>query len=131
MIRDTRSGGPEAGNEKRKRPLSTRVKIDELTPAVYRPAIAHDENGSVADSIFSCVTTDIRTLLSPGTETPEPRMIVDRRDPRLEAVGFYVRSEGSTRLEQGHFFTRERTEVLAPLGSPISSARIRASGTSV
>ncbi len=86
-------------------------EIRELSPGDYRLLITHPETGSAGDSIFivSGSTTDVRAELSSDPEAPS-RILVSRRDPRLESIGFYARRAESTRLGQGYFLTREEIE---------------------
>ena len=91
-------------------------EINGMNPGDYRLAISHPETGSAADSVFivSGSTTDVRAELSPDPAALEARILQSRRNPRLEALGFYARRTESTRLGRGYFFTREEIDALEP-----------------
>ncbi|WP_419950302.1 MSCRAMM family protein [Candidatus Palauibacter sp.] len=108
--------------------------IPDLIPGDYRLAVSHPDAGVAGDTIpiRSGSTVDVRVELdpapppateaaSPDPAAPDsaspaagPRIVAERRHPRLTEVGFYERRRESATRGRGHFFTRERIRALAP-----------------
>ena len=102
--------------------------IPDLIPGDYRLEVSHPDAGVAEDTIPipSGATMDVRVELDP-TPPPAPdavslddaalappRIVAERRHPRLAEVGFYERRRESATRGRGHFFTRERIRGLAP-----------------
>ncbi|MYE35085.1 MAG: hypothetical protein F4X23_09565 [Gemmatimonadales bacterium] len=98
--------------------------IPDLVPGDYRLAVSHPDAGVAGDTIPvpSGSTVDVRVELGPTpppasdsvTAVAGPRIVAERRHPRLTEVGFYERRRESATRGRGHFFTRERIRALAP-----------------
>lgn len=98
--------------------------ISDLIPGDYRLAVSHPDAGVAGDTIPvpSGSTVDIRVELDPtpppalddAAPAAGPRIVAERRHPRLTEVGFYERRRESATRGRGHFFTRERIRALAP-----------------
>lgn len=98
--------------------------IPDLVPGDYRLDVSHADGGIAGDTIpvFSGSTVDVRVDLDPAAPpAPDaaspaagPRIVAERRHPRLTEVGFYERRRESATRGRGHFFTRERIRALAP-----------------
>ena len=98
--------------------------IPDLVPGDYRLAVSHPDAGVAADTIPvpSGSTVDVRVELDPtpppapdaASPAAGPRIVAERRHPRLTEIGFYERRRESATRGRGHFFTRERIRALAP-----------------
>lgn len=94
--------------------------IPDLVPGDYRLAVSHPDAGVAGDTIPvpSGSTVDVRVELDPAPDDASPgagpRIVAERRHPRLTEVGFYERRRESATRGRGHFFTRERIRALAP-----------------
>jgi len=103
--------------------------IPDLIPGDYRLDASHPDAGVAGDTIPvpSGSTVDVRVALDPTPPPPPddaapdsaspaagPRIVAERRHPRLTEVGFYERRRESATRGRGHFFTRDRIRALAP-----------------
>ena len=94
--------------------------IPDLIPGDYRLAVSHPDAGVAGDTIPvpSGSTADVRVELDPASDDDAPaagpRIVAERRHPRLTEVGFYERRRESATRGRGHFFTPERIRALAP-----------------
>lgn len=98
--------------------------IPDLIPGDYRLAASHPDAGVAGDTIPvpSGSTVDVRVELDPApppapdgaSPAAGPRIVAERRHPRLAELGFYERRRESETRGRGHFFTPERIRALAP-----------------
>ena len=98
--------------------------IPDLIPGDYGLAVSHPDAGVAGDTIPvpSGSTVDVRVELDPApppapgaaASAAGPRIVAERRHPRLTEVGFYERRRESATRGRGHFFTPERIGALAP-----------------
>ncbi len=94
--------------------------IPDLIPGDYGLAVSHPDAGVAGDTIPvpSGSTVDVRVELDPAPDAASPgagpRIVAERRHPRLTEVGFYERRRESATRGRGHFFTPERIRALAP-----------------
>ena len=98
--------------------------IPDVIPGDYRLAVSHPDAGVAGDTIPvpSGSTVDVGVQLDPApppapdaaSPAAGPRIVAERRHPRLMEVGFYERRRESAMRGRGHFFPRERIRALAP-----------------
>jgi hypothetical protein len=90
--------------------------MPDLIPGDYRLAVSRPDAGVAGETIPvpSGSTVDVRVELDPAPDAASPpRIVAERRHPRLTAVGFYERRRESATRGRGHFFTPERIRALA------------------
>ena len=89
--------------------------IPDLVPGDYRFTASHPDAGVAGDTIPvpSGSTVDVRVELD-SAPAAGPRIVAERRHPRLAELGFYERRRESETRGRGHFFTPERIRALAP-----------------